>query len=46
MNALAATNPVIPVATLSWFVFTLKIKIKGTFTLLFYWRFLFSMSPP
>ena len=31
---------------LSQFVFTLKIKIKGTFTLLFYWRFLFSMSPP
>ena len=27
-------------------LFTLKIKIKGTFTLLFYWRFLFSMSPP
>ena len=21
-------------------------KIKGAFTLLFYWRFLFSMSPP
>jgi hypothetical protein len=31
---------------LSQFVFTLKIKIKGTFALLLYWRFLFSMSSP
>jgi hypothetical protein len=33
-------------ATLSWFVFTLKIKIKGTFALLLYWRFLFFTSTP
>ena len=31
---------------ISWFVFTLKIKIKGAFTLLFYTRFLFSLSSP
>ena len=31
---------------LSQFVFTLKIKIKETFTLLFYMRFLFSLSFP
>jgi hypothetical protein len=31
---------------LSQFVFTLKIKIKGAFTLLFYRRFLFFLSSP
>ena len=31
---------------LSQFVFTLKIKIKEAFTLMFYLRFLFSMSLP
>jgi hypothetical protein len=29
---------------LSQFVFVLKIKIKSAFTLLFYMRFLFSLS--
>lgn len=31
---------------LSQFVFILKIKIKAAFTLLFYRRFLFSLSYP
>ena len=31
---------------LSQFVFTLKIKIKRAFTLLFYMRFLFSLRLP
>ena len=31
---------------LSQFVFVLKIKIKSAFTLLFYMRFLFSLSQP
>ena len=31
---------------LSQFVFILKIKIKLAFTLLFYMRFLFSLSSP